>query len=185
MAKLLAQFLVIVFGMNLLSCIIYRVLSEKFARDVELKDMRKSKNGKIVYFIDGLRFKASDPFKDILNDVPKEAGVCLVEYRITGFSPQKALRSVRGHMSGFRPEDIVIFSASTGHLLANQPFSPRIHEVSMSPFVDTRIKYFLPLISFGAFLLGWIAYLPIIKIPHGQRYSIKLLADHLAVTPSP
>lgn len=188
MAKLSAQFLAIIFGMNLLSCIVYKILSEKFARDVELKDIRKSKNGKIVYLIDGLRFKTLAPFKAILNDIPKEAGICLVKYKITGFKLKRAFQSVRDHMLKFNSENIVVFSASTGHLLANQPFEPRAHEISMNPFIDVPslkksyqlIFYFLPLIEIVVFLIGWVAYLPIIKIPHGQRYSIKLLVDHLA-----
>ncbi len=175
--------------MNLISCAFYAILSEKFAKSVDIEDVRKSKNGKVVYFIDGVGFKTPISLNSMLDNIPEDVGICLIRYKNTGFDLRYASKIIFRHMFNYKSKDITVISVFTGHLLANQPLYPEICEIAINPYFGKfslkkshqDLLYFLPIIEFGTFLIGWLAYLPLFKSSGNQRYSIRLFVDHLSI----
>lgn len=153
--------------------------------------IRESKNGKMVYLLGGMTCRTEHVFDFILSDIPEKTGVCHLDYQNLGLDFNYAVKLLKEFVKS-HPADNTFVSISMGYLFSKAVARASDKQVALNPCIGyyglrkgfQDKAWLMPWAKTAVFLLGWLAYLPVIKVSHGQRYSIALLIDQLDICSS-
>ena len=182
------KILLVVLALNSVSYAIVALLGI-FNRGVDIVTVRDGcENGGAVYLIGGCKSRTVGQFEFMLEAVPEEMAIYLVEYRNSGFNIKEATAMITEHMEAGGYEKVTFVAFSMGYQLAARSaresdkiiaLNPCAGEATLMPFYRNATVA-LPIGYAGSFLMGWASYLPIIKVCPEPYYSPLLLLDQCA-----
>ena len=126
-------------------------------------------------------------FDWILNNISIEGGIRSIECSNFGFDPKIAAKEIDAEIVrknrdavfitvGLGSEIPLFMSSIRAHIAINPVFGGE----SLMPEARSMMQLICPVIRVIEFVIGWLAYLPIIEIePVGKPVSISLVADYL------
>lgn len=156
---------------------------------VEIVNVRERKGEKAIYLIGGCQCRTLRPFEFMLDGLPEDAAVYLVEYRNAGFDVDKATDDLLTHIWAAGHTEVTFVAVSMGYRLAMECESDESRVIALNPCPGgnalrseiRRAAVILPIARAGLVLLGWAAMLPVVKINGEPYYSLQLLFDQFKV----
>ena len=179
---------VLIFAL-VLNSVSYLVLRGVFDTGVDIIPIRKSSGPKAIYLIGGCQSRTERPFRFMLDGVPEDTAIYLVEYRNSGFNIEKAATDVLEHIWLEGHNGVTFVAISLGYQLAAAckadgdkliALNPCIGKVSLLPDIQRATKI-LPVAYLGLIILGWMSLLPVVKTNGKPYYSLQLLLDQFKV----
>lgn len=169
---------------------LFQVFKNEVAGRARLTRVRKAKKGGAMYYLcPGILGRAKESFEFALPCILEDEGITLVDYVNTGVDPKSVARQIVTDVeaNNYRP---IIISISWGDMIARClegeiettdiiSINPCTSTADLKPKIDTLVSLLTPLAIIGSFLLGWLAYAPIIKAP-GKKCSIALAVSQFA-----
>ena len=175
---------------NIVSCFfIHQICMND--KGIDIKTIREPKSNEAVYLIGGCQSRTEQVFDFILEDIPTASGIYLIEYRNQGFNVWQAANDLDNHIR-LHSHKATIISISLGYQIScivsnlakfEIAINPCIGKVSLQPKIKKACGI-LPVLEVFAFAIGWLAYLPFVKIAYKPYYSLRLLLDQFEICAS-
>ena len=142
---------------------------------------RTEVNDATTYLIAGMLPQSDEPFSWLLDEnCPIKGGVHVISYQNFGFDPRAAAAQI-GRDIFERGRTAILITMSLGAEITMYLGEPAKHVAidpcfgrqSLSRFNNLPAHIVTILLEIGVFVLGWLAYLPIIK-SGSKRYTLAL-----------
>lgn len=150
---------------------------------------RAPDGGAMTYIVSGLLSRTPEAFDFLLKDWhPERSGITYLEYQNFGFDPEVAGRQLARDIKKHGYYNSTIISASLGYQVSYYGAMGTTTEIAICPCIGVeaiapraqKLLRLVPLGQIAVFILGWLAYIPLIKTASGQNYSLALLIDQYA-----
>ena len=179
-----AKVLVLVLVLNAASYSLAQIFG-LMNKGVDIVTVREHSGEKAIYLIGGCQCRTIRPFEFLLDGLPEDVAVYLVEYRNTGLDLDRAVNDVLMHIWAGGHSEVTFVAISMGYQLAAMCQSDESKIIALNPCIGKeslllgiqRATLALPLGWLGLFVLGWASLLPVVKINGEPYYSLQLLMD--------
>ena len=183
-----AKVLVLVLVLNAASYSLAQIFG-LMNKGVDIVTVREHSGEKAIYLIGGCQCRTIRPFDFLLDVLPEDAAVYLVEYRNVGLDLDRAADCILQHIWAQDHTEVTFVAISMGYQLVAACQSDESKIIALNPCIGREsllpklqgATHVLPLCRLGLFVLGWASLLPVVKINGEPYYSLQLLMDQFKV----